>query len=170
MHDDAGGAAAATAHLLARRHTPVAFVGRIKTSAIGRARFEGYRKALKTRGLKLDPDLVWDISQGYRADAGYQAMSEALAKGLRFKAVVAASDELALGCMAAAADRGLAIPGDVAVIGFGGLGWGAFTRPSVTTVSLDTDAIARAVGEFFKGAAASKRRLVPANLVLRQSA
>lgn len=170
MHDDAGGAAAATAHLLARKRTPVAFVGRIETSAIGRARYEGYRKALKARGVKLDPDLVWDISQGYRADAGYQAMSEALAKRLRFKAVVAASDELALGCMAAAADRGLAIPDDVAVVGFGGLGWGAFARPAMTTVVLDTDAIARAVGEFFKGAAAGKRRLIPANLVLRQSA
>ena len=170
MHDDAGGASAATEHLLAKRRTPVAFVGRIKTSAIGRARFEGYRKALKARGLKLDPDLVWDISQGYRADAGYQAMSEALAMGLRFKAVMAASDELALGCMAAAADRGLAIPDEIAVIGFGGLGWGAFSRPAMTTVSLDTDATARAVGEFFKGTAAGKRRLIPASLVLRRSA
>src|SRR6202012_5249397 len=110
VHDDAGGAALATAHLLAKRRTPAAFVGRIATSAVGRARFEGYRKALKARGQKLDQSLVWDILQGYRADAGYQAMSEALARGLRFRAVVAASDELALGCMAAAADRGLGVP------------------------------------------------------------
>ncbi|MFI5031578.1 MAG: LacI family DNA-binding transcriptional regulator [Reyranellales bacterium] len=170
VHDDAGGAAAATAHLLARRRTPVAFVGRIKTSAIGGARFEGYAKALKARSVKLDKALVWDISQGYRADAGYQAMSEALAKGLEVGAVVAASDELALGCMAAAADRGIAIPGDLAVVGFGGLAWGTFSRPAMTTVSLDADAMARAVGEFFKGAASGKRRVIPANLVLRQSA
>lgn len=170
IHDDAGGAAAATAHLLTKGRTPVAFVGRIKTSAIGRARFEGYRKALKVRGVKLDQALVWDISQGYRADAGYQAMSDALTRGLEIGSVVAASDELALGCMAAAADRGLAIPGDLAVIGFGGLGWGTFARPAMTTVSLDADAMARAVGEFFKGAASAKRRVVPANLVLRQSA
>src|SRR5262249_34237022 len=136
-HDDAGAAATATAHLIARRRAPVAFVGRIATSAIGRARFEGYRRALKTHGHKLDRTLVWDASQGYRADAGYQAMSEALANGLRFRAVMAASDELALGCMAAAADRGLAIPGDMAFVGFGGLGWGGFARPAMTTVSLD---------------------------------
>ena len=170
VHDDAGGAAAATSHLLARKRTPVAFVGRIKTSAIGRARFEGYAKALKARGVKLDKALVWDISQGYRADAGYQAMSEALAKGLAVGAVVAASDELALGCMAAATDHGLAVPDDLAVVGFGGLAWGTFSRPAMTTVSLDADAMARAVGEFFKGAASGKRRVIPANLVLRQSA
>jgi len=97
-----------------------------------------------------------------------------LANGLRFRAVLAASDELALGCMAAAADRGLAMPGDIAFVGFGGLGWGVFSRPSMTTVSLDVDAVARAVGDIFKtrpdGPAPSSRRVIPTKLVLRQSA
>jgi len=60
----------------------------IATSAIGRARYEGYRKALRAHGQKVDPVLVWDISQGYRADAGHQAMSEALAKGPYGEALV----------------------------------------------------------------------------------
>jgi DNA-binding LacI/PurR family transcriptional regulator len=174
IHDDAGGSATATAHVLAKRGSPVAFVGRIGTSAIGRARYDGYRDSLKAHGHKIDTNLVWDISQGYRADAGYQAMSEALAKGLRFRAVVAASDELALGCMAAATDRGLSIPGDMAVVGFGGLAWVGFSRPAMTTVSLDADAIAHAVGDFFKAregrARPGKRQVIPANLILRQSA
>jgi DNA-binding LacI/PurR family transcriptional regulator len=80
--------------------------------------------------------------------------------------VVAASDELALGCMAAAADRGLAIPGEMAVMGFGGLAWVGFARPALSTVALDADAIARAVGDFFKardsGARPGKRRVIPA--------
>ncbi|HEV7547453.1 MAG TPA: substrate-binding domain-containing protein, partial [Reyranella sp.] len=174
IHDDVGGAASAVAHLLARGSAPIAFVGRIETSAIGRARFDGYRDALLAHGQTFDPALVWDISEGYRADAGYRAASEALANGLRFRAVLAASDELALGCMAAAADRGLAMPGDIAFVGFGGLGWGVFSRPSMTTVSLDVDAVARAVGDVFKtrpdGPAPSSRRVIPTKLVLRQSA
>jgi len=93
-----------------------------------------------------------------------------LAKGQQIGAVVAASDELALGCMAAAADRGRAIPDDIAVVGFGGLAWGGFARPALSTVELDAAAIARAVGEFFNGDASGKRRVIPANLVLRQSA
>ena len=91
IHDDGGGAASAVAHLLARGSAPIAFVGRIETSAIGRARFDGYRGALLAHGQTLDPALVWDISEGYRADAGYRAASEALANGLRFRAVLAAS-------------------------------------------------------------------------------
>lgn len=174
MHDDAGGAASAVAHLIARDSTPIAFCGRIETSAIGRARFNGHRDALLAHGQTLDPALVWDILEGYRADAGYRAASEALANGLRFRGVLAASDELALGCIAAAADRGLSMPGDIAVVGFGGLGWGTFSRPSMTTVSLDVDAVARAVGDIFEsrenGASPSARKIIPTKLVLRQSA
>ena len=171
VHDDAGGAAAATAHLLARRRTPVAFVGRIKTSAIGSARFEGYPKALKARGVKLDKALVWDISQGYRADAGYQAMSEALTEGL----ASARSWRRATSLRSAAWPRRPTVGSPfrrLAVVGFGGLAW-IVSRPGLTTVSLDAGAIARAVGEFFKARERrrpGKRRVIPANLVLRQSA
>jgi DNA-binding LacI/PurR family transcriptional regulator len=174
IHDNGGGAAAAVGHLLAKGHTRIAFVGRIKTSAVGRARFDGYRKALKAHRRKVEQELVWDISQGYRADAGYQATSEALARNVQFSAILAASDELALGCIAAAVDHGRAVPGDVAVVGFGGLGWGTFTRPSLTTVSLDIDAIARTVGDLFtapkRNVATARRHVVPATLVVRQSA
>jgi DNA-binding LacI/PurR family transcriptional regulator len=44
----------------------------------------------------------------------------------------------------------------------------------MTTVSLDVDAVARAVGDIFKtrpdGPAPSGRRVIPTKLVLRQSA
>ena len=171
VHDDRGGAATATRHLLVQGRPTLAFVGRIASSAVGRARFDGFRDALAEAGHQVDPALVWDISHGYRADAGYHAASEALARGLRFQGLVAASDELALGGMAALADRGLAVPADVACIGFGGLAWGTFVRPALTTVSLDAAGIARAVGSFFKeDGQAANRQLVATSLVVRQSA
>jgi DNA-binding LacI/PurR family transcriptional regulator len=174
VHDNTGGAAAAVAHLVTRRHTPVAFVARIATSAVGQARFDGYRDALIARGQPFDPSLVWDVPEGFRADAGYRAASDALDRGLRFRSILAASDELALGCMAAAADRGLSIPADIAFIGFGGLGLGAFARPSITTVALDVDALARTVRTHFETGRSNTRsvhrHLVPTRLILRQSA
>ena len=174
VHDEAGGAAAAVEHLVEGSRLPVAFVGRIETSAIGRARFSGYRDALRACGQAFDPALVWDISEGYRADAGYQVVSDALARGLSFRAILAASDELALGSMAAVADRDLSVPRDIAIVGFGDLAWGGFSRPSMTTVSLDTVAVARAVGEVFKeqggDPTALERRVIPTRLVMRQSA
>ena len=169
--DNEGGGAAAVAHLVAQGRTPIAFVGRIATSAAGRARFDGYSEGLRVHGPAMDPALVWDISEGYRGDAGYQALSEAVTRNLYFRAVLAASDELALGGMAAAVDHGLRVPDDVAFVGFGGVGWCAFTRPSMTTVALDAEAAARAVGNLFKGEEApADRLLIPTRLVLRQSA
>lgn len=174
INDDAGGAATAATHLVTNLHTPVAFVGRIATSAIARARFDGYRDALIAHGQPFDPSLVWDVSEGFRADAGYRVASDALDRGLRFRSILATSDELALGCMAAAADRGLSIPADIAFVGFGGHGLGAFARPSITTVALDVDAVARTVRTIFDAgpdkAGSARRHLIPTKFIRRQSA
>jgi LacI family transcriptional regulator len=76
--------------------------------------------------------------------------------------------------MAAAADHGLAVPKDVAFVGFGGLGWGTFSRPSLSTVTVDAEATARAVGELFtadeRKPAPAGLKTIPTTLVLRQSA
>ena len=174
VNDDAGGAATAATHLVTNLRTPVAFVGRIAASAIARARFDGYRDALIAHGQPFDPSLVWDVSEGFRADAGYRAASDALDRGLRFRSILATSDELALGCMAAAADRGLSIPADIAFVGFGGLGLGAFARPSITTVALDVDAVARTVRTIFEAGpdktGSAHRHLIPTKFIRRQSA
>ena len=155
--------------------TPIAFVGRIETSAVGRARFDGYRDALLAHGQTLDPALVWDISEGYRADAGYRAASEALANGLRFRAVLAASDELALGCMAAA---GRPRPRDAGRHRLRGL-----RRPGVGRLlaAFDDHRVARRRCGRPRGRRhlqnprrtalrPSSRRVIPTKLVLRQSA
>ena len=68
--------------------------------------------------------------------------SLALSRGVRFDAIVAASDELASGAIAALHDHGLSIPADVAVTGFGGIGWGNYIRPALSTVDLDIAAMA----------------------------
>jgi DNA-binding LacI/PurR family transcriptional regulator len=171
--DDVAGAEAAVRHLVERGREPLAFLGRIATSAVGRLRFEGYCRALDAAGRKLDHALVWDIAHGYRSEAGYSAVSDALKKGLCLGGVLAASDELALGGMAAALDLGRRTPEDIAFVGFGGLQWGRYTRPALTTVSLDVKALAAAVGQTFNALAEDEEvpllTLIPPNLVLRGS-
>lgn len=167
VHDDAGGARAAVAHLLRAGRGPVAFLGRIATSAVGRERYNGYRQAVQATGRAPEPALVWDIAEGYRADAGHGAVSRALVAGQAFSAVFAASDELALGAMAAVTDHGLSIPADVAIVGFGGLEWGRYTRPAITTVALDVEAIGMAVGQAFR--VIDERGMPPDRLVVATS-
>jgi LacI family transcriptional regulator len=88
--------------------------------------------------------------------------------------VLAASDELALGGMAAAMDRGLRVPDDIAFIGFGGLDWGRYTRPALTTVGFDVEALAAGVGDIFSGfeeeRSAAPLTLIAPKLIIRGSA
>ncbi len=171
--DDRGGAVEAVKHLLKREREPIAYLGRIETSAVGRLRFDGYCSTLAAAKRPIRDDLVWDISRGDRSEAGYSMMASALKKRLDVSAVLAASDEVALGAMAAVHDHGMRTPDDVAFVGFGGLAWGAFTRPALTTVSLDVDALAVAVGEAFKALVEEREvpllSLIPSKLIVRSS-
>lgn len=171
--DDVAGAETAVEHLLTRKRTPIAYLGRVETSAVGRLRFEGYRHALAKAKRPFDSALVWDISRGYRSEAGYDEVADALKRGLRFGAVLAASDEVALGGMAAAHDLGRRTPDDIAFVGFGGLRWGAHVRPALTTVALDVQALAAAVGNAFKCLEEARPipllTLVPPRLLVRGS-
>jgi LacI family gluconate utilization system Gnt-I transcriptional repressor len=62
-------------------------------------------------------------------------------------AVFCSSDALAQGVLAEAQSRGMSIPGDVAVMGFGDLDFAAYTFPSLSTVRIDRRAIGRLAAE-----------------------
>src|SRR5207244_2588773 len=62
-------------------------------------------------------------------------------------AVVCASDLMALGVIHAAHEAGLDVPGDLSVVGFDDAPVAALTRPGLTTVRQDKEAIGRAAGD-----------------------
>lgn len=142
-HDDTDAAYRATRHLLAIGCRRIGYVGRIAGSAMGGARFEGYRRAIVETEGALDETRVWDNT--YRYPAGYRAMADAADRGIALDGMITGSDELALGVMAAASDRGIAIPDALCVVGFGDVEWGAHVRPSLTTLSNDFPLMAERV-------------------------
>ncbi|HIH6660334.1 TPA: substrate-binding domain-containing protein, partial [Klebsiella michiganensis] len=64
-----------------------------------------------------------------------------LLAGGEFDVIVCSSDTLAQGAIMEAESRGLRVPQDLAVIGFGDLDFAASNRPAITTVSVDRHAI-----------------------------
>lgn len=72
---------------------------------------------------------------------GRQALAELLAKDPALQAVYCSSDQLAQGVLAEAQARGLRIPADLAVCGFGGADFAAHMEPALTTVHVDGAAI-----------------------------
>ncbi|HBM2876454.1 TPA: LacI family DNA-binding transcriptional regulator [Klebsiella oxytoca] len=71
---------------------------------------------------------------------GRRGLAELLAGG-EFDVIVCSSDTLAQGAIMEAESRGLRVPQDLAVIGFGDLDFAASNRPAITTVSVDRHAI-----------------------------
>ncbi|MDR0210523.1 MAG: LacI family DNA-binding transcriptional regulator [Pseudomonas putida] len=68
---------------------------------------------------------------------GREAMARLLAAGVLMDAVICSIDLLAQGVMAEAQARGLRVPEDVAVMGFGNLEFAAHTHPRLSTVNVD---------------------------------
>jgi DNA-binding LacI/PurR family transcriptional regulator len=122
--DDVMGGRLATGHLLALGHRRIGFVGdtvhRISATHLGfsssQHRLSGYRQALAAAGISYDPVLV-------RRGPFGPANAETLAAGLlglpdRPSAIFAASDTQAMGVLTAADRCGIAVPGQLSVIGF----------------------------------------------------
>jgi LacI family gluconate utilization system Gnt-I transcriptional repressor len=78
---------------------------------------------------------------------GREASANLLSGGLRPDAIFCSSDILAMGVLAEAQSRGLAVPGDLAIMGFGDLDFAAFTHPALSTVHVDRAAIGRYAAE-----------------------
>lgn len=111
--DNAGAAAAMTRLLIARGHRRIAMIR--AEYGPGERRALGYATVLREAGLV--PEYV--IAETYSEEAGARAMQGLLAKkSNRPTAVFGASDVLALGAMEAARAAGVAIPDDIAVVGF----------------------------------------------------
>ncbi|MBD3778947.1 MAG: LacI family DNA-binding transcriptional regulator [Micrococcales bacterium] len=142
--DNVQAARDAVAHLLARGRTRVAAIGAQpeESYATPQQRTTGYERALRGAGLPVEPELMRPAAHYRRAD-GYRATEALLRLPDRPDAIFCYSDLLATGAMRAVFDAGLRVPEDVAVIGVDDIEEGRYSRPTLSTVSLDTPFIAR---------------------------
>lgn len=100
---------------------------------VGKARYDGYRKALKAHGIQHEDCLV--ISGDLSMESGYDCMKRLLDDGIVPDAVFAASDYAAFGAMRLLHERKIRIPEDISVIGFDGVEQGKYSYPSLTTIN-----------------------------------
>jgi LacI family transcriptional regulator len=111
--DNMEAAASMTRFLIARGHRRIAMI--LAEFGPGKRRALGYTTVMREAGLA--PEFVTD--RAYSEESGARAMQSLLAtKRDRPTAVFGASDVLALGAMEAARSAGLAVPDDIAIVGF----------------------------------------------------
>ncbi len=151
--DDEGAARTAAEHLLHLGHKRFAIVsfalspdgregiadpGRQELAAfrVSRRRLRGYRTVLEGAGLPWSGVPVYECP-GSARELGRRAAEALLSSQDRPTAILASSDQLALGVVAWAREHGLSVPEDVSVVGFDDIAAAASTDPPLTTIHQD---------------------------------
>lgn len=140
-HEKAG--AAMARHLVARGHRDIGLVwGNDQRAHVRR---HGFAEALAEAGIEAVSTRLEPAPGMFQH--GREGLAELLRQGARVSAVACSSDPLAQGVIAEARDRGLRIPEDLAVIGFGDFDFAAHTSPALTTIAIEKATIGRLAAE-----------------------
>lgn len=132
--DNEGGAYGAVRHLLETGHRRVAIITLSLALLPGRARLNGYKRAITEYGLPIDE--AWVVEGGRGEDEGYHGAGRLLAlpENRRPDALLVSSHLMTVGALKAIRERGLQVPKDIAVIGFDDLPWVSLFDPPLTVV------------------------------------
>ncbi|PVM93051.1 LacI family transcriptional regulator [Caulobacter radicis] len=121
-----------TEHLAGLGHKRIGFVVGEPRHGASQARRQGYLAAMEARGLSVDQ--AWIRQGDFTFQSGHDAAKALLALPDRPTAIFASNDDMALGVLAAAAEAGVLVPGEVSVAGFDDSPSARFSRPQLTTV------------------------------------
>jgi LacI family transcriptional regulator len=148
--DEVRGGRDATAHLLAKGHRRVGYIGDVTPVAAERLRRQGYQVALEAAGLAYDPSLT-EVGPTTPA-GGYECAMQLLQGTERPTAFFCFNDRMAMGVYDAARELGLRIPEDLAVVGYDDQEIiAAHLRPSLTTMKLPHAAMGRWAVQYLLG-------------------
>ncbi|MEO3746448.1 LacI family DNA-binding transcriptional regulator [Plantactinospora sp. B5E13] len=170
--DNLAGATAAVEHLLGLGHRRIGFIGGRASMAAAWVRGEGYRQALVGAGLAVDPTLV--AGGDFNPDSAAPLARNMLDRADPPTAIFAASDGMALKVLEVAESLGLAVPGDLSVVGFDNIPESALATPALTTVDQSMYQLgyeaARMLTSLVTGDWEGSRTMVlPTRLVIRDS-
>jgi DNA-binding LacI/PurR family transcriptional regulator len=136
--DQTAGARLATQHLVDLGHRDIVHVTGPLTWTEARARRAGYVEVMRAAGLQVRADFEgdWTPARGY-------AIGRELVSRNDFSAVFVANDQMAIGVLHALTQAGIAVPGDVSLVGFDDVPEAAYLNPALTTVRQDFHAVGR---------------------------
>jgi DNA-binding LacI/PurR family transcriptional regulator len=164
-------AAMMTEHLLALGHRRVALADRPDDpfdAAVLRARRQGYREALGRAGVEPRPQ--YEPPTDWSAEGGAAALEALLTLAEPPTAIMTGSDTQAIGVLDQARRRGLAVPGDLAVCGYGDIELARYldlTTVRVPMRAMGELAVARLLAAINGQEHRAEQLLLPAELVIR---
>ncbi|WP_434617306.1 LacI family DNA-binding transcriptional regulator [Tabrizicola sp. M-4] len=154
--------------LLRKGRKRAGYVGALaRADIMGQARLEGFRAALARAGQPLvDAEILQDSPAFY---AGYYGLETLLTRSPNLDVVYFHNDEMAIGGMAYCQSRGVRVPEDLGIAGWGGMEAASILPKRLTTTSVPTTAIGKAAAEALvsrlKGGAGQDVVVVPTRLI-----
>jgi DNA-binding LacI/PurR family transcriptional regulator len=170
----------ATAHLIACGHRDLGFVTVAGMTMSRRAKIDGFHAAALAVGPQgsarvLDGGPLNEYGDAVIAEVGRTTAMQIVRARRRPTGIVALNDLMALGLLAGLREAGLAVPGEVSVVGLDGHFLSALANPALTTVELPVPEMARAMVDRVMhprpdaGTEASRSVFAPTRLIERES-
>jgi LacI family transcriptional regulator len=167
--DGVAGAMTATNHLLTLGHRRIAAL--CGPSKMPSERAKGYIQAMNEAGLEA----VLYHSADFDRQSTYELAKEILDRSDRPSALFATFDLAGISVLRAAADCGIDIPGDMAVIGYDNIQEGLYAVPRLTTMAQPTEELGTLATQHLVGLVEGQiqrtfgMRLITPRLVIRES-
>jgi LacI family transcriptional regulator len=171
LPDDEGGAKLAVRRLAGLGRSRIASITGPERFEAVRLRERGFRAAIAEAGLPAQPSMPGRWSEAWGREAAQIVFSRH--KGAP-DALFCGNDQIARGAIEALREMGLAVPGDVSVVGFDN--WDVIaeaTRPPLSSVDMNLEALGREAGAALLDMMAGRQfagvRRLPCSLVVRSS-
>lgn len=171
--DNQIGAYQAVNYLINTGHKKIATITGSLDLVAGQFRLQGYKDALKEKGLEINEDFI--VNADFTQDGAYQGAKKLLSISREFTAIFAANDIMAIGALKAIKEIGLKIPDDVAIMGYDGIQLGEFVEPPLTTIYHSAEKMGQITMELLlkilQGKNIKEKHiLIPPELLIRGSA
>jgi DNA-binding LacI/PurR family transcriptional regulator len=153
------GVVAAMDHLIALKHSKIAFISGPLTLASARVRFSAFTESMAQHNLSSSKSMI--AEGNHRVDGGHRAMKRILSGKVLPTAVMCSNDLTAIGAMSAIFERGLRIPEDISVVGYDDIQLAAHTHPSLTTLRLPRTELANRAFHSLFGKRSTDRKTLP---------
>lgn len=165
-------AESAIKHLKELGHRYIGFIsGRTDNNDRARRRSLGVTSAIAKYGMTLCEDAHIETEYGFRE--GAEAAREIVRRASAATAIVCGNDYLAAGALSALASAGVAVPGQMSVIGFNDNDFSPYLQPPLTTVKLPIYEIGEQAGHYLlaqlSGETPKNPVALPSKLMPRQS-
>jgi DNA-binding LacI/PurR family transcriptional regulator len=166
--DNVQGGRLAAQSLLAHGYRRLAFLGGPQAASSTRDRLKGFRSGLEVQGLE---PLLEEFAPAYSHEDGREVMLRLLeSKGL--EAVFCGDDILAMGALDACKERGVAVPGDMGIIGFNDISMASWASYNLSTIrqpiaDIIIEAVQLAISLIKQPDLPKRQALLPCEVVLR---